>query len=53
MMIIPIHLDYGAEGALCYAPFESHAEIIHLKFLEPLQSHHFLIFAITRIQANL
>lgn len=34
MMIIPIHLDYGAEGAIWYAPFESPTEIIHLKFLE-------------------
>jgi len=29
MMIIPIHLDYGAEGAIWYAPFESPTEIIH------------------------
>lgn len=52
MMIIPIHLDYGAEGAIWYALFESPTEIIHLKILEPLQSHHFLIFAITHIQAH-
>ena len=29
MIIIPIHLDYGAEGAIWYSPFESHTEIIN------------------------